>query len=286
MSSIKSLIRSGYEYGKNVVTNFRRVNATAATAGMWVDLSMSTGTPTPNYYVGGELEATVPTAWYKKGIWHGGSVSPEIKRLHKFSLLGASAAAAPAPYILCDYLMYYPLIDMDSSDEQSLINTTNSLPRYTDGVGVKAFLVATNPYIGGATFQIRYTNSDGVANRISQINTTNTGTNIGTLVNSNTAGLRNFGAFIELAAGDKGIRSVQSITFFSPNGGLAALVLVKPIATMMTREATAWAEFDFLKDKISIPVIEDGAYLNLLVMPSATLAAVAILGEATFIWEA
>jgi hypothetical protein len=178
--------------------------------------------------------------------------------------------------------MYYPLIDMDNTDEQLLDNSTTSLPRYTDGVGVQAFLVATNPYVGGARFQIKYTNTEDEA-RTSQILITNNSTFIGTIVNSNTAGLNNYQAFIPLVAGDLGIKSIQSITFLSPNGGLATLVLVRPIATLMTREATAWAEYDFIKDKASLPRIYDGAYLNLLVMPSGGIAAVPVLGEFTFI---
>ena len=285
LNRLRDFVDEGYEKGKYWTTTFRKVPAIAATAGMWVDLSMAPGNPTPNYYIGDEKVSTIPTDWYKKGIFHGGAVSPEIKYLHKITMLGTAAAVAPAPYLLCDYLMYYPLIDMDSTDEQVLTNSV-TLPRYTTGEGVRAILVATNPYVGGATFQIKYTNHAGVADRVSQITTTNTSANIATLVNSNTAGLTNRMAFIEMQYGDRGIRSVQSITFFNPNGGLAVLVLLKPIATLMTREPTAFAEFDFVKDKPSLPVIQDGAYLNLLVMPSATVAAVPTIGEATFVWGA
>jgi hypothetical protein len=191
--------------------------------------------------------------------------------------------------------MYYPLIDMDSTDEQLFINygpvassvldpEAASIPRYTDGKGVMAFLVATNPYVGGQSFQIKYTNSDGVPDRVSSLSVTNTSTNIGTIVNSSTAGVNRYGAFIQLKEGDIGIRSVQSITFMASNGGLATLVLARPITTMMTREPGAWAEFDFIKDKPSIPRIYDGAFLNFLVMPSATIAAIPIIGEITTIW--
>jgi len=282
--SIKDLVVSGYESGQNILSYIRKVPAISSGAGFWVDLSMTTGNPAPNYYVGGEKEATIPSNWYKKGIYHGGAVSPKTKYLHKAMLYSSNAVMAPAPFLLCDYLMYYPLIDMDNTDEQLLDNSTTSLPRYTDGVGVQAFLVATNPYVGGARFQIKYTNTEDEA-RTSQILITNNSTFIGTIVNSNTAGLNNYQAFIPLVAGDLGIKSIQSITFLSPNGGLATLVLVRPIATLMTREATAWAEYDFIKDKASLPRIYDGAYLNLLVMPSGGIAAVPVLGEFTFIWN-
>jgi hypothetical protein len=294
-NSLKELIEAAYIDGKHSYSTFRRVNPFITVAGYWADLSMSTGGPPPNYYLGTELRATVPTDWYRKGLWHGSAALPDKKYLHKVCLLGTAAAAAPAPFILCDYLMYYPLIDMDSTEEQLLINygpvetmvlspEAAVLPRYTDGVGVQAFLVATNPFVGGAYFQIKYTNEHNVSGRLSGITLTNTSTNIGTILNSHTAGLLRYGAFIQLQQGDQGITSVQAITFSVPNGGLAALVLVKVIATMMTKDPAAWAEFDFVRDKPSLPRIYDNAYLNLLVMPSATIAAVPIAGEITTIW--
>lgn len=295
MNSIKNIINNAYINGKFCYSSFRKVSATAASAGYWVDLSMATGNPIPNYYVGSALTATSPNDWYKKSIWHGGSVYPEKKYLHKICFIGTGAAIAPAPFILCDYLLYYPLIDMDSTDEQLFINygpnitdTTDPvaapLPRYQDGFGVKAFIVATNPYIGGQSFQIKYTNSDGISNRTSKISITNISTNIGTIVNSSIAGTHRYGAFIELQYGDVGIRSVQSITFMASNGGLCVLVLVKPITSFMTINPGAWAEFDFIKNKSSLPRIYDGSFLGLLTMPSATVASIPVIGEITTIW--
>ena len=291
INSLKKVIDDAYTNGKYDYHTFRKVSSQASTSGYWVDLSMAPGNPTTNFYIGGERSATVPVNWYKKGIWHGGNVAPDRKYLHKICMLSTSANVAPAPFLLCDYLMYYPLIDMDNTDPQDLYNTDDgfvgdpvTLPRYITGTGVQAFLVATNPYVGGSQFQITYTNSLGVSGQTSKICTTNTATYIGTIVSSNTAGLRQYGCFVEMDANDIGIRSVQNIQFTIPNGGLAALVLVKPIATVMTREVTAWAEFDFIKDKPSFPRIYDGAYLNFLTMPSGSIAAVPIVGETTFIW--
>lgn len=300
--SLREIIDDAYTKGKYCYSTFRKVSATAAVAGFWVDLSMTTGNPVPNYYVGAELTATIPgittdgiQTWYKKGIWHGGSVLPDQKRLHKICLLGTAAAVGPAPFILCDYLLYYPLIDMDNTDEQLFTNygpivttitdpTAPTLPRYSDGVGVMAMLVGTNPYIGGQAFRINYTNSNGVAGRISKRTATNTSTNIGTIINSGITTAMSYGAFIQLQPGDIGIRSVESITFEGSNGGLAVLVLVKPLVTLMTKGIDAFCEFDFIKDKPSLPRIYDGAYLNLITMPSATVAAVPIIGEITTIW--
>jgi hypothetical protein len=298
-NSLRKLVEDAYLKGQTAYTNFRKVPALASVANMWVDLSMSPGNPRPNFYIGAELECTVPTDWYKKGLLTGGNVSPLKKYLHKFNLFCGSAAMSPAPFFLCDYLMYYPLIDMDNTDEQKFINygptltattdpTVPTLPRYTDGKGVMAFLVATNPYIGGAKFQIKYTNSDGVSDRWSKVMVTNTSTNIGQIVNTTVAatGGQNFlSPFIELQAGDTGIRSVQSIQFLSANGGLACLVLCRPITHLGTRETTAWTEVDFIMDRPSMPRIYDGAFLGLLTLATATVAAVPVIGEMTTIWS-
>lgn len=295
-NSLRQVIDEAYEDGRYSYSTFRRTYPFVAVAGTWVDLSMASGGPPANYYLGEPLMAYIPTNWFYRSIWHGAAVSPAKKYLHKICMLCTGAGGSPAPFILCDYLMYYMLIDMDSTEEQFFINYGETstpvtdplaavLPRYTDGVGVQAFLVATNPYVGGMAFQIKYTNSSDVADRYSQVQLSNTSTNIGTLLHSGTTGVNWFGSpFIHLAPGDRGIKSVQSIQFFGANGGLGALVLVKPIATLMTREVTAWCEFDFIKDKPSMPRIYDGAYLNLLANPTATMATVPTIGEITTIW--
>ena len=57
---------------------------------------------------------------------------------------------------------------------------------------------------------------------------------------------------------------------------------VKPIATLMVREETAFAEFDFMTmNKPSW--IYDGAYLNLIVPPNGTVSGTSILGETSVI---
>jgi hypothetical protein len=78
---------------------------------------------------------------------------------------------------------------------------------------------------------------------------------------------------------------VQSITFLAPNGGLAALVLAKPLAVLMTNETTAYAEWDFLTMKPTLPRILDGAYLNMLICPNGTMAAAPINGTMTVVWN-
>jgi hypothetical protein len=178
---------------------------------------------------------------------------------------------------------------MDSTDEQFFnagMDPQNivNLPRYTTGQGVRAFLVAVTPYTGGQDFQINYTNQDGTSGRKSQICTANTGTYISSLVTSGVSA-RNYGCFIPLQAGDTGIRSVESITFFGGNGGLGALVLCKPLATTEILAVNAPVVRNFVVDCPSLPKIYNGAYLNFLAFPAGSLAAAPIFGMANFIWN-
>ena len=281
--NIKELIEQSYDGGKNWYTAFRKVPALASVLGVWTDLSCAPGSPRPNYKVGNELEATPFNGTY--GLYHGSSVTTDgFKFLHKFMIGCVSANVIPATFLLCDYLLFYPLVDMDNTDYQVMDNTYAGLTRYADGEGVKMFLVATNPYVGGQPFRVWYTNQAGTSGRVSEWVMANTATYIGTLVNCGIgATLR--GPFIQLQSGDRGVRSVQGIEMFALNGGLAALVLVKPLATIAATDVLCVSETDFVIDIPSLPKIYDGAYLNLLCYPNGSVAAVPIFGEFTTIWR-
>jgi hypothetical protein len=72
---------------------------------------------------------------------------------------------------------------------------------------------------------------------------------------------------------------------YGPNGGLAVLVLCKPLATLITREIGCFAEFDFAFMKPELPRIYDGAHLNLICQPSGTALSVPVMGEIHCIWN-
>lgn len=242
---------------------------------------MATGNPKPNYYTGTELGADVLQS--QNGIWHGGNVSPKVKLLHSAFIGSFSASVTPATFMACDYLIFYSLIDMDSTDEQPLTNAI-TLPRYQSGDGVQMFLVATNPYVGGQTFTVNYTDSQGLIQNTRPC-LTNTATSIGTILNAGVTGSNAGGAFIPLAQGSYGVRQANSITFQGPNGGLACLVLVKPYQTINTRDVTLYSEIDFIVEKRSPSIIKDGAYLNFLFQPNGSAAGVPIVGGVNTIWS-
>ena len=183
------------------------------------------------------------------GLYHGANVNLQLKHLSRITTSNAIASAGGFCLTSSfDYLMYYPFIDGDSTDEQ-ILTTTTTLPRYTSGVGVMAMLIAQGGYTGGQNVVINYTNSDGVANRITTPMLTNTvgitASSLSTVpLGTQVTASRTYGwPFIPLVGNDKGIRSVQSITFHeAPIGGVHALVLVEPIADYQHVTALATGE--------------------------------------------
>lgn len=270
--------------GKFWHASFRKAVSNATVAGAWCDLSYSPGSPPANFYATEPLVSATLSG--TKGIDNGGAVSPDKKYLKKLLVYSASTGFQSSTLMLCDYVLYYPFIDGDATGNQDLVNSV-PLPRYTTGEGLRAMLVSQGSYTGAAQFSINYTNQSGVAGRVSPTVTTNTAARAATLVNSGTAA-GNSGPFLPLQSGDYGMRSIESINFVSPNGGILALVLVKPIFEIGIQEVTATfatpSQIENFYDNVSGNQIEDGAYLNFICLPNASLAAAVVSGMVTTSW--
>jgi hypothetical protein len=271
------------ENGAYHITGFRKVPSQATTAGNWVDLSMASGNPVPNYYASSPL--TAATLETEKGIWHGANVTPAQKHLRNFVIMTSSANAIPSTWYLCDYLMYYPFIDLDAVGEEQVMDNTVTLPRYTDGEGVRMFMVNVAPTVGGGQFTVNYTNSDGIAGRVTPVQFCSAATNIATFT-ATTQAAGGFKPFLQLQDGDKGVRSVESVTVSVANGGLGALVLAHPIRTITLRDINAPREVESIREVPDTPRVYDGAFLSLIGMtPTGSIASAVIAGYAEFIWS-
>lgn len=274
---------------------FRKIPSQTTSAGIWFDLSMSPGMPTPKYW----FDAAPLTAKgiYQStdgGLYHGPNVSPSEKFLRKIiinSNASSTANVSPMNMILMDYILYYPSIDDGTTDEQVMDNTV-TLPRYTDGKGVMMMAITTGARTGGQTFSVKYTNSDGVSGRISQTVTQNTATYIGSVTSSGTATRNGGGWMIPLENGDSGVRLVESVTMSGVDVGLFSIILVKPLAQITVRESkisTAGTistpnEKDFLIPTTDLVRIYDDAFLNFTVIPNASMATTQIQGSLKVIW--
>lgn len=129
---------------------------------------------------------------------------------------------------------------------------TPALPRYTTGEGVQAWLEVTTAG-GAATVNLEsYTNQDGVAGRV--------GTSISFPGSPNSLA----GCFLgplPLAAGDTGVRGVQSLRVTATSGIICNLVLCRWIARNFTLWMTA-QETDYSVLPPRYPRIYDGATLQ------------------------
>jgi len=271
--------------GSSRYSSFRKTPTQISSPGTWFDLSMSGGTPVPQYYASIPGVATILRQSTNGGIFHGANQSPAKKVLRRTSILAPSSNTLPMTMILCDYLLYYPFIDEGTLNNQALDNT-NTLTRYTNGVGVMVMAVTVASRIGFQTFRFTYTNSDGVAGRISRTVTQNQFAAIGTLCTTAAASLGMSGPFLPLQAGDSGVRSIQSVQMISGTDvGLFTLVLVKPLATTCLVGKDAAVEVDYLVDQSALPEIKDDAYLNYICQPQSSLNGAVIIGDMIVAWK-
>lgn len=252
-------------------------------AGIAVDLTFFGRYPAANYLTDGTpLAARALRRSTDGGLDHGEDKGAGYRKyLSGVTVLTTTAGAIPLPIKVMDYLMYYPLISME--DVQEMDNTV-TLPRSTDGRGVQIMLVEQFPYVGGVTCRVTYTNSDGVAGRLSSIMTINAQTALGTVATSAPATAGCHGLFVPLQQGDGGVRSVESIEFFTADAGNLAAVLVKPLAPLANYETTNPSEWEFWRDLGMLEQIDEDAYLSMVCLPSGSLTGAIIEGQLRTLW--
>jgi hypothetical protein len=127
---------------------------------------------------------------------------------------------------------------------------------------------------------------------ISKTVTQNAAAFIGAITNSDRAVDNSAGWFIGLADGDSGVRAVESVTMNGADTGLFTIILVKPIAQINIREnqntqaiTAPSVEKDYLIPTTDIPRIYDDAFLNMIVLPQASLSNTVIQGFTKVIWN-
>lgn len=271
--------------GASRFSTWRKSPSQVTTTRIWFDLSMSPGNPVPKYWFDAPpLIAKAVAQSTDGGLFHGGSVSPLKKYLRETTQIAIVATALPMPMILCDYLIYYPSIDDSTLDPQIMDNTV-TLPRYSDGEGVQMIALSVAGRTGGQTFSVTYTNSEGVAGRVTPNVPQNSALFIGSIITSDGAAVNTAGPFIPLQQGDTGVRSIESVTMNGADVGLFTIVLVKPIAQTQIRGIDAPVEKDYLLQTGTLPEIKDDAYLSWIVLPQGSLAATPIHGTIKVIWN-
>jgi hypothetical protein len=252
----------------------------AGTATMWVDASMSSGIPKYNAYAGALLESNQLIGTGNAGIFSGATPSANKYRYLARVGMATTSAVVPSYVLILDYLLFYPLIDGDSTDQQDMTNSIG-LPRYTDGLGVQAFVVATTPGTAEGDVTVNYVSHDDTNQSITF--RLLIGASTGVIINSQ-SGVSTSGnsPFIPLASGSLGIKAINSITNSTGLGGFYCIVLAKPLASLNIYETATVSEVNLINDKFEIPRIYDGAYIH-CIMKQGAAATGAYTGEFLFL---
>ena len=279
--------------GKSYKTSWNKVTGAAAyTAGRWYDTFTLVGQPPAGVYTGGlaatQLIGSGATPTVGK-ISIGENVAADVRHLINIEMMTAVANGTLSWLMLVDLLLFY-VVDMNQAAAQTCTNAL-TLPRYTDGVGVQMFLEALATTGAGAitlhTTDFLYTNSGDTPNKIVPPTVACTASAIVPHLLCTGTAINNFGPFIPLANGDKGVKLVSQFRLSGASGtaSTAALVLCKPLATIPLVAANITTARDYVFSFPSMPVVQDGACLAfLLCTGGATTAATNFYGTLDFVW--
>ena len=281
---IQADIYDAYEAGRSLSRSFSKNVTVSTVAGVAQDMSGLPGNPVAQYYLGAANTSTKMSYLNNnKGLDHGGTMTGFKKFLHEIRLQTVIATMAPLTLELYDYLMFYPFNEMTAGVTPMIQGDT--IPRYSGG---QIMVVEQNPYVGGGSFRIGYTNQDGVAGRLTPFVTINTALAAGTIVSSSPALAGASGDLIPLQSGDSEAIQIDSIEFSADDVGTVAVVIVKPIATLFVYETTSPNVYDLWNHFGYLPEIKNDAYLNFVMKSSqAVTGAVTntLYGRLTTVWK-
>lgn len=263
-------IRRARAKGKGQLTQYQKNPATSTLAGQAIHMFQFPGIPAAGSY--GGARAPVQFVGNKAAPSHASGlilfdngVAPEDLFLSLVRLINPSTNCQGILHIV-DLLVEYGGFSGTSAVLQSTAVATgvNNLPRYTNGEGVIAFIEAqTNLGATPANVTLVYTDQDG-----------NTGTApLQTTIASIAAGkaVQLNGPFWGMAAGDRGIKSVQSLTLSASTlAGTIAVLLCKPLASIVCPLTLGVMEGDFSNLAPMLPPLNDDVALGFIWQPTTT----------------
>lgn len=254
--------------------NFLSVGA--AVAGEWHFLARGQGNPTADtLFDTGTTYSTIGVSYSTtgaQGVFIGDDSGSETKHIVNASAFSAAATTMPSVLMAVDVLGYIRCDRVTLGTPITI--ATASLPRYSDGKGVMAFIANNKVSAMGAgtpTLTLTYVNSDGTTGRTTPVTlpVCKTAATGGQVLYSGT-GAGKYGPFMPLMAGDSGIRFItaiqQSVTYTS---GEYSIILCKPLFTLPMTTIGVASERDFMNQVPSLPRVYDGANIHFLLYSGA-----------------
>jgi hypothetical protein len=257
--------------------------------GQWHDWSYASGQPGYDARIGVAGQFNPFVAVKNDAIYFPPIEAGQERHLTDITLttIASGTNQSSVDAVLYDILGVYPLIDGDNTDQQSFDNTL-TLPRYSSGEGVFPVLVNhVAPVLAVANGTMNYINSIGNPKSVA-IRVVNTGQNkvCSAVPDSSSAAA----LVMPLASGCRGARSVTSVTFTQPPGGLMCIYLMRSLATITNLDGRLVADKIFTEKSLltqngwSMPRIYDGAHLGFFVRPNGGGRSFTMFGTLTFVW--
>lgn len=268
--------------GRTWLGMYRR-SGPAMAVGCYSDLSYGAGIPVANYYASTPLASATLAA--SDGICGYAPVPASGMTQYLLNaLIVPTTTVGIVQFELVDICLYYPFVDGDGGLQY--LTNPNSFTRYSAGLGCRIMVVSQGVGTGVVDAVVTYTGCDGTSGKT--INATlNLAAPAGQLCSSLPTGAATYavGAYLPLATGCGGVRSIQSVEYTSSGGGIAAFAIVKPLGFMSMFEATvAPVEVDFAADRtFKLPIMETGCYLS-LIAKGTTAATPSFIGAFQTVW--
>lgn len=289
-------LQRAYEAGATWDGILRR-SGPALAANVWADLSYAAGNPVANYYAAAPMTGSRLAG--SDGIDTGPAMTTAQKYVSRVCFMPPSGTAVGiSEYVLLDVCLFYPFLDGDGGSQDTIGST--AVNRYARplgggyGEGCRIMVVSQGAGIGFSDVVITYTNSAGTGSRTAYA-TLNFAALPGSLASSMLPGTTNYtypcGPFVKLQDGDSGVQSIQNVNVLSGAGGIAAVVIVKPLVQAGTAETlnapvifAAPVEVDLPLEGRKLETIENDAYLGVIMR--ATVAGTPAITSAlvTTVW--
>jgi len=261
--------------GKGDTVTTTKTLLSAGTAGGWTLLGPHSGYPVASTYAGTDLNyVATDDTWSAGTIYTGGDVSTATK--HFLTAGGCAVAAAGAPwYVMAiDMVGYVPLTTTNVTTTGAktvvmtpLSNTAGKGDRYANGAGLRMFVACGTTAMGinAPTCVVAYTNSAGTTGKTTTSFTSTASLGVGQLLNTGAAANK-FNPFLALAAGDVGVKDIETITWAGTAhaSGTVIIGLCKPLWTLPLPATGLYNKMDLVNAMPSMRKIPDGANIQFL----------------------
>jgi hypothetical protein len=290
--------------GTAITTSTTTTQAVVAGAGQTISIVANStfAGSVDNFYViaGGTNGQTPRFAPYaaetvQGGIWPGALTGGTAsKHLITMGAQTAGATTVPITLMLVDLLGCYARVDANTASAITFANTL-TLPRHTDGSGVRAYSVVAPTTLGASAhnFVASYTNQSGVAGRGFPNTVAGTVSAVNSHISHSGTAANNVGPFLPLQSGDTGVRSIQTWQQTAAGGTASTfqnIVLAYPVMELQLTTQYLLAERDLFNQFPTLPEVQESAAASgaclawLMYAGAATPASTNFFGTLRFAW--